>query len=265
MFNGSYGYAPSVADIAAVNRGNGGFGGDDGWWALIILFALFGGWGNGFGRMGSGGVSGADVACATAGDVQRGFDTQSIISKLDGVNNGICNLGYDQLAQMNTINSNISNTGFGIQNAITQAAFANLQQTNALSTQLAQCCCENREGQAQIRYDMATDTCAITTAINNAAQQIIQNDNNNYRQLHDEQVALQIQGYKDRIAEQNSVINALNLAASQQAQTTSIVNQLRPTAVPSYQVPNPYTGVYGIGGYNGCCGSTYGGCGFGVA
>lgn len=261
MFNGSYGYAPSVADIAAVNRSNGGdgFGDGNGWWVLIILFALFGGWGRGGYGMGSG-TSGADVACATAGDLQRGFDTQTIINKLDGLNSGVCNLGYDQLAQMNTINSNIMQTGFGIQNAITQAAFANLQQSNALSTQLAQCCCENREGQAQIRYDMATDTCAITTAINNAAQQIIQNDNCNYRQLHDEQVALQIQGYKDRIAEQNSVINALNLAASQQAQTTSIVNQLRPTAVPSYQVPNPFTGVYGIGNYGGCCGNVAYGC-----
>ena len=43
MFNSS----PSLADIAAVTGGNRNDGawGDGGWWVLIILFALFGGWG----------------------------------------------------------------------------------------------------------------------------------------------------------------------------------------------------------------------------
>ena len=49
---------PSLADIAAVtdgNRNNDGFGNGNGWWVLIILFAIFGGWGNGaWGRNGTG-------------------------------------------------------------------------------------------------------------------------------------------------------------------------------------------------------------------
>lgn len=55
MFGNS---APSVADIAAVtdNNRNSGWGGDGGWWVLIILFALFGWGGNrGFGGYGNGG------------------------------------------------------------------------------------------------------------------------------------------------------------------------------------------------------------------
>ena len=40
----------SLSDIAAVNGGNGMFGGNSSW-VLIILFALIFGWGaNGFGR-----------------------------------------------------------------------------------------------------------------------------------------------------------------------------------------------------------------------
>lgn len=251
----------SIADIGALmnGRNNGdGFGDGNGWWVLIILFALFGGWGRG--GYGAGGGSGADAACATAGDVQRGFDTQMITSKLNGLENGICSLGYDQLAQMNGINSNIMQTGFGITNAISQASVANMQQGNALSTQLAQCCCENREGQAQIRYDMATDTCAITTAINQAAQNIIQNDNCNYRALHDELVQNRLDAKDEKIAEQQSVIQALNLAASQQAQNTYLINQLRPAAVPAYNVPNPYA-YYGGCGFqnysNGCCNGNF--------
>lgn len=70
MFN--MGSAPSLADIAAVTKdGNGdGWGNGNGWWVLIILFAIFGGWGNGWGGQGRNGES-----CATNGDLQRGFDT----------------------------------------------------------------------------------------------------------------------------------------------------------------------------------------------
>lgn len=43
MFNSN---GPSLADIAAVtgNRNNDGFGEGNGWWILIILFAIFGGY-----------------------------------------------------------------------------------------------------------------------------------------------------------------------------------------------------------------------------
>lgn len=208
MFNN----VPSVADIAAVtgNNGNNGFMNGDGWWALIILFALFGGWGQ------NGNFGGSN------GELQRGFDTQTVINKLNGLENGLCGLGYDQLAQINGVNTGI------------------MQSTNALSRQLADCCCENRAAIAQVRYDMATDTCAITTAINQASQNIIQNDNANYRALHDELVQFQMQAKDERIAELNAKVNALNLAASQAAQNQYLIQQLRPCPSPAYVVSNPY-------------------------
>ena len=48
MFSNS---APSLSDIAAVtdNNRNGGWSDGNGWWVLIILFALFGWGGNGYG------------------------------------------------------------------------------------------------------------------------------------------------------------------------------------------------------------------------
>ena len=66
----------------------------------------------------------------------NGFDTSAIVGKLDGINSGICSLGYDQLAQMNSVNQNVSTTGFGIQNAITQMGIANMQDTNSLCSLL---------------------------------------------------------------------------------------------------------------------------------
>lgn len=222
MFNMS---APSLADIAAVtknNDGNDGWGGNNGWWILIILFALFG-WGRG-------GYGGGDCQCATAGDIQRGFDTSAIISKLDGINNGICSLGYDQLSQMNGINQNVSTTGFGIQNAITQMGIANMQDTNSLSRQLADCCCENRQSIAQVRYDMATDACDIKTAINDMGQQIMQNDNANFRALSDRMTQQEIDRLKAQIAEKDLLISQLNLGISQRNQTENIVTQLKTAA-----------------------------------
>ena len=241
MFNAG---SPSLADIAAVtgnNRRDGGdgFGDGNGWWVLIILFALFGGWGNG---NGFGGGNGGGAVPVVGADLQRGFDTESINRQLAGISNGICSLGYDQLAQMNTLNTNIMQTGFGITNAIQQDAVAGMQQANAVQTQLADCCCENRAAIAQVRYDMQTDTCAVTNAINQAARDITDNANANYRQLHDEFVQSQMDSKNEKIAEQQSLIQGLNLAASQANQNQYLINQLRPCPVPAYSVPNPYAG-----------------------
>ena len=226
MFNSSN--IPSLSDIAAVtgNRNDNGFGDGNGWWVLIILFALFGGWGNnGWGN------GGGDSRPATQGDVQRGFDTQTVVSKLDSISNGLCDGFYAMNSGMlngfNTLQNSIQQGNFGLQNAIQQNTVANMQNTNAIATQLANCCCENREAIAQVRYDMATDTCAITTAINQATQNVMQNCNANYRALHDEITAIQMAAKDEKIAEQASLINALNLSASQSNQNAYLVEQMK--------------------------------------
>lgn len=262
MFNAGMA-APSLADIAAVTRNNGndgGFGDGNGWWVLIILFAIFGGWGNGGYGMNAGGYGSGTQFVEAA--VQRGFDTQTVINKLDGINSGICSLGYDQLAQMNGINNNIMQASFGLQNSINQVDVNAMQNANAISAQLAACCCENRQGQADIKYAMASDTCAITTAINQAAQNIMQNDNANYRQLHDENIALQMAQKNEQIQNQAARIAQLELQASQAQQNNYLVDTLRPCPQPAYITCNPFTGTINPYGNNGSCGyNNNNGCG----
>ena len=238
MFNSS---APSIADIAAVTGGgNNGWGNNgDGWWVLIILFALFGGWGRG-GVFGNGSGSGCDGACATVGDIQRGFDNQGVMNKLNGIEQGISQLGYANLQQSNNIANGLCQLGYQTQNAITQAQIAQMQSANALQAQLADCCCENRAAIAQVRYDMSTNTCNIANAIASAARDITDNQNANYRALHDEIIANRMEDKNEQIADLRSQVQALNLAASQQNQNRYLIDQLRPCPTPAYITCNPW-------------------------
>lgn len=220
MFNTGNGL--SLSDIAAVTRdNNGGFADGNGWWVLIILLALFGGWGNaGYGFAGNGSAGAADnyVLASDFATVQRQIDSASseIRQGINSLGNGISSLGYDQLSQMNGINSNIvaaqNNLNAGITN---------------LGYQLQQCCCDNKSAIADLKYGQATNTCSITTAINNAAQQIIQNDNANYRQLHDENIAIQMEAKNDKIATLTAQLSRADLAASQAAQNEYLISKLR--------------------------------------
>ena len=120
MLNGTS--APSVADIAAVTNGGGGWGNmGDGWWAIVILFAIFGGWGRGGALGGGGSGCGCDGACATVGDVQRGFDTSAVTSKLNGIEQGVSQLGYADLGQFNNLTNAVSTLGYQTQSAVTGA------------------------------------------------------------------------------------------------------------------------------------------------
>lgn len=246
---------PSLADIAAVSRNgnNDGFGGGNGWWVLIILFAIFGGWGNG--GYGNGGGNGTQF---TEASLQRGFDTQSIIQKLDGINNGICSLGYDQLAQMNGINTNVMQTGFGIQQAINENTVAGMQNANALSTQLSSCCCDLKSLVKDIMYTMAQDTCALKTEIHQTGDAILQGQQWGFAQLNQtiKDGFADIQRDNDRryIAELERKLNICDRDSALQGMATYVINQVRPTPIPSWNVANPWAS------YNNGCNNTCGGC-----
>lgn len=252
----------SLADIAAATGGNrdsdGMWGGDGAWWIIILFLFVFCGWGNnGWGNNGNGG--GYAATAATQADIQRGFDNSAVISKLDGISSGLCDGFYamnnGMLTGFNGINTNIMQTGFGIQQAINADTVANMQNTNALQSQLAQCCCDNREGQAQIRYDMATNACAIQNSMNNNTRDILDNQNSNTRAILDylcqkETADLRAENQALKLAASQSAQNAY-IAANQEAQTAELIRRINPMPVPSYVVPAPYP--YSGCGCNGNC------------
>lgn len=264
----------SLADIAAVtnqNRNNG-YGMDGGgWWAWIILLALFGFGDGGFGWGGNNRGTSCQTAQAVEASVQRGFDTSAIITKLDGLNAGICSLGYDQLAQMNGINNAIMQTGFGLQQGLNANNVAAMQNTNALSTQLANCCCENREAIANVRFDMSTLGCSILNRMNENAQAVMQNDNANFRALNDQIrdgfTALAMSQKDQYISQLEQRLNQCDRDAALQAQANYLVGKIAPCPIPAYMTCNPNTGAWfpcgtDLSGYfrGDCCNDRCGRC-----
>lgn len=242
--------------VPATNGGYGNNGwGDGGWlWFIVVIFAIFGGWGNGFGGFGNGG-GGALQGYATQADIQRGFDNSAVISKLDGITNGLCDGFYAVQTGMNGINTNIMQTGYGIQQAINADTIANMQNTNALQAQLSDCCCQNREAIAQVRYDMATNACALQNTMNSNTRDIIDSQNAGTRAILDylcnEKIAtLQAENNDLRRAASQDRQSAL-LTTAMASQTQQIINAVNPAPIPAYQVPNPNV-YYGCGCNSGC-------------
>lgn len=262
MFNSN---GLSAADVAAVTCGNsrndGGWGND--WWAVIIILALFGGFGNRGGLFG-GGYGGSSCGCgtpATCSDLQAGFNNQAVTTKLNGLENGLCSLGYDQLAQMNNIGTQIQQGNFALQQTLNNNAIAQMQDTNAVSRQLADCCCENRAAIKDVQYNAALNNNALLQAINTQTNTIVQNDNANYRALHDELVAYQMQQKDETIQDLRNQVQAFNLAVSQRNQNDYLIDKLQPCPTPAYVVPNPNCCYnYGNFGFNNGCGCNNGCC-----
>lgn len=258
--------------------GYGGFGGGlfgGGAWggdllAIVVLAALFGngGWGGfGFGGGGGGGVY---------GEVQRGFDTAGINSKLNGLESGLCDGFY-------AMNTNTLNGFAAVQNALCQgfngvntAIYQNGYDTRTAITDvgyaLKDCCCQTQRAIDNVRYENQANTCALSNAIQNTTRDIIDNANANNRALMDFLVKDKIDTLTNenlalRFRESQTQQNAF-ITANQQAQTAELIRRLGADCPqPAYvvQPPQPVTfptnccGTANYAGY----GNNGGGCGCG--
>lgn len=263
MFNNSTGFTMPVQPAYCGNTGNGMFG-DGSWWAILILFALFGGWGNGgFGGFGGNG--------GVANEVQRGFDNQSVLNKLNGLENGLCDGFYSQNTTMlqgfNGLQQSIMGGFHGVDNAICTLGYQNQQGFNSLSSQLAMCCCDIERGIDGVNYNMAKNTCDITNTINNTTRDIIDNANANNRAIldflvNDKLATLQAENQSLKLKASQAEQNAF-ITANQSAQTAELIRRLGADCPqPAYVVQPPQPVTFPTN----CCGNVSyanfgGGCG----
>lgn len=267
-----------------MGNGMNAFGGD--WIWILVVFALLFGWGNnGWGN--NGGNNGGTVpymvgSTYTDAAIQRGFDNQAVVSKLNGISNGLCDGFYavntsilnaqsgvqNALCQgFNGVNANIMQGNFGLQQAINNASVANMQGQNALQAQISDCCCGVQRAIDGVNYNMATNTCAITNQMNNNTRDIIDSQNAGTRAIldylcQDKIATLQAENQSLKLAASQADQNNF-IAATQSAQTAELIRRLGadcPVNAYVVQPPTPVTFP------TNCCGnfagfSNNGGCG----
>lgn len=262
------------ADVAALMRNTNGWGGDGfggGWWIILFfLLCLGGGWGNGYGNANA-------APYAIQADVQRGFDQSATTNQISQLQNQV-GQGFADAAVANCAgNANITQAITNAQYATTQAIGGAKDTLTLGLNQLAmanqQGFYDNKAGQADLKYTIATENCADRQAISDGLRDLMAQNTANtnaiiasntagFQGIQDKLCQLEIDGLKSENQNLRTQLNMANLAASQTAQTAqliqdnnlqtqALINRIAPAPVPAYTVANPN-----------CCYNT--GCGCGV-
>lgn len=277
-------------------NGNNGFG-DNGWWIIllfILIAAMGGNWGGNNNGGGSGAFSGTPIIVndggSNGGAVQRGFDQAAVMSGLTGIQSGVQNLSTQLCNCCCDMQNTVNNGFFGVQNALCNGfngvensanarQMANMNQAfamqtamnqgfNALGSQFADCCCENRLATNDLKYTIATENCADRAALSDGIRDVIENCNRNNQRILDQLCADKIDAKNEKIADLERQLTAANLAASQIAQTAQIQRGQVAEVDALYQrlrdCPVPTMPVYGMTPIFTCPGNNNGcGCGCG--
>ncbi len=259
--------ASDVALLSGNNGNNNGFGGDFGAWIILFLiFGMFGwggfgGWGGGFGGNGAGG---AMMGLATQADIQRGFDTQAIVGKLDGISHGICDSTY-------AVTGAVNNLGMTVMQGFSQAELSRCNSQAAIMQQLTtmmfnaqQCCCDIRGDIKELMYAGAKNTCDVIQASHNDTDRVIarldaMEANRQAERIH----ALELENQRLSFAASQQAQNTF-ITANQEAQTAELIRRLGRDYPVNAVVVQPNTPVTFptdcCGNFNGGWGNGYGNC-----
>ena len=205
-------------------------------------------------------VSGfGDVQLGIAGINQNVCQTGAGIT--NAVNQGFANTNLGMCQGFNGVNNAIS----GAQNAITQQMYGNeiaaLERSFAaqsaataastnLSVQLANCCCENRQATADLKYTVATENCADRQALSDGIRDVLAATQAQTQAILDKMCQQELDAER---RENNNLRSELMYArgqASQTAQTAAI--EASQTAQTQYLINRiaPYPQPAIVYGYN---------------
>ena len=273
----------SPADISAVvgntDRNNGfaypypmygggfgnSFGGDGGWLWLIVILALFGGFngnGNGFGN----GFNN-DYAWLSNGqkeimqNTNDGFNTLHLSNQIDSISNGINSLSNQLCNCCADMNSTVSNGFYNAEISANNRQMADMQQSFALSTQLANASADNRLGIANLNSTILAENCADRAALADGLKDVLINQTANTQKILDTLCQDKIDAKNEKIADLQRELQMADLKASQIEQNAFIAQGFANEVDQLYNrlnnCPVPSTPVYGrtpIFTCNGGCG-----------
>lgn len=261
--------------------GSGGFGGGDGdgWgggngFLWLLLFLMMGGrWGNSNGWGGNGGSDGGSGAQAVEKAVVEaraaGLSDQVVIDAIHGSDAAIAQIASTLNCGMGDLRNAICGIDKSILQLSSQLGMSGQQIINAiqsgncaLTSQLANCCCEMKQLVTTMNYENRITTMDQTNQLigtMNAGFAGVQNRlDAGFQGLHDYLTAEKIDGLRQKIstlenaannANQTAAINAyVNAAVTPVAnRVTELVARIPPNPVPAYPAPQYATGyTFGI-------------------
>lgn len=257
-----------VMPVAPMYGGNGGFGnsfGGDWGWIILLLLIAGGGWGNGFGFGGGIGGFAADGAALypwmnQAEITTQGFQNAQIGNQLTAVQSDLGDIQTQLCNGFAGVNATV-NSGFAnAESSANARQIANMQQAfnaqtavtsaiSGLSSQFADCCCENRLAACQTQNIIQNEGNATRFADANNTRDLLTNQTANTQAILDKLCQLELDGKNDRIADLERQLTMANLQASQTAQNAFIANGFANEVDQLYNrlssCPVPTTPVYG--------------------
>lgn len=180
--------------LLAMNRNNGAFGGEGGWFIWVIFLFFLMGWG--------GNVWGNGNRPGLANEINNDYGRSLLMEAISGNRNAISNLATQLSCSEGQIQSAIAALSTQMQNVGNQVGMSGMQVINALqqgnmqiAQQIAQCCCDNKmaicqqtntlqtainnvatgqeRGFSSIAYETQRQTCELNSAIKNSTQLIL--------------------------------------------------------------------------------------------
>lgn len=244
LLGGNKGIDPNLAAmLTQANNNKGAWGGEASWIWIILLFFLFGGWGNGFGNNRNGGGLPAELN----NDAGR----ELLMNAIQGNGQAIGQLSSSLNCSTQQLQNAICQIQGQIQNVGTQVGLSSQQIINAIQSgnnqllsQIASCCCD-------VRNAITTQGYENQLAIVNQTNTLTGNSNTQFNILgakidaqtqiiNDKFCQLEMREMQSKIDTLRQEKSALELGISQAAQTANIVSQLKsPCPIPAYFVPNP--------------------------
>lgn len=245
----------------------GGNGGGFGWgndlsWIILLLLC---GWGGGFGFGGGMGGFAADGAALypwmnQAEITSDGFRDQMMNNNITSIRDAVSGISTQLCNGFAGVNAGVANGFAQAEIAANGRQMADMNQRFALQSQLADCCCENRLGLADLKYTVATENCADRAAVESGIRDVITNNTANTQAILDKLCQLELDGVKGQLAqaerENLGLQNQLNMAVVQNgmnAEVDALYNRLKNCPVPTTPVYGT-TPIFTCGGNSAGCG-----------